>query len=142
MGSAREAGAHLSRREYDLETPLVGLPPIANLCNTLIADALQSQASRIQFVLRDPELGNVEYEISSQWRVVAQVPHQPFGALVNRLNVMSGLDIGRVPVQEGENHVRLKGELLIFKIRTEATGAPYEQVTISGLPGMSNQRHR
>lgn len=41
MSSAREAGAHLFRREYDLETPLAGLPPLANLCNTLLADAVR-----------------------------------------------------------------------------------------------------
>ena len=135
MSSLRDAGAELFRREYDLDTPLVGLPPIANLCNALLADALRSQARSIRLVSTDPQLGNVEYDISSEWRVVAQVPQQPFGAFINRLKVMSALDIGRVPVQEGELHVRLSGQLHMLKIRTEATSAPYELVTITGLPG-------
>lgn len=131
MNPAREAGARLFRREYDLKTPLVGLPPVANLCNALLADALRSQAQRIRLVSTDPKLGNVEYEIASQWRVVAQVPSQPFGALINRLKVMSALDIGRVPVQVGELHVRFDGLPLVLTIRTEATGAPYERLTIT-----------
>jgi len=133
MTSAREAGANLFRREYDLDTPLEAAPAIANLCNALLVDAFQCQAHSIRLIATDPERGNVEYEMSSQWRVIAQIPNQPFGALVNRLKLMSALDIGRVAVQEGALHVRRNGQLHKLKIRTEATSAPYELVTISGL---------
>ncbi len=135
MRPAREAGAHLFRREYDLDTPLEGLPAIANLCNALLADAFRSQARRVRLVPTDPQLGDVEYEIASQWVVVAQLPGQVFGAFINRLKVMSALDIGRVPVQEGELHVRLDGTPHVLKIHIEATQGSYELVTLSGLPG-------
>jgi type II secretory ATPase GspE/PulE/Tfp pilus assembly ATPase PilB-like protein len=135
MSSLRDDGAELFRREYDLDNPLVGLPPIANLCNALLADALRSQAQKIRLVSMGPQLGNVEYDIASEWRVIAQVPNQAFGSFINRLKVMSALDIGRAPVQEGELRVRLNGQLHRLKIRTEATSAPYELVTITGLPG-------
>ena len=134
MSSAREVGAHLFRREYDLDHPL-DLPPVANLCNALLLDALLAEATGIRLMWTGPDLGNVEYQLDSGWRLIAQVPEQPFGVLINRLKVMAALDIGRVLIQEGELHLRRLGHLHILKIRTEVTDAPYELLTVSGLPG-------
>lgn len=78
MTTAREAGANLFRREYDLDTPLEGAPAIANLSNMLLADAFQSQAMRIRMAAADGALGNIEYEIAGEWRLVSQVPFKAF----------------------------------------------------------------
>jgi type II secretory ATPase GspE/PulE/Tfp pilus assembly ATPase PilB-like protein len=99
----------------------------------LLADALQCQAHAIRLIPSDSPHGRVEYDIASGWQLVAEIPDQPFGALINRLKVMAALDIGRVPVQKGELHIRASGARHILKICVEATRARHERVSITGL---------
>jgi len=130
MTSPRESGASLFRHEYDLQRPQESERPVPRLCNLILTDALQSQSGGIRLVPIDAESGGVEYEREGQWQPVMQLPVQVFGAVINRFKVMAALGIGRVPVQEGELHVRLNGPRRVLKIRSEATKA-LERLTIT-----------
>jgi type II secretory ATPase GspE/PulE/Tfp pilus assembly ATPase PilB-like protein len=131
VSSLRDSGAHIFRREYDLDGPQDSPHPIPKLCALILADALRSQALGIRLAPISDELGGVECERDGQWQPFMQVPAQGFGAIINRFKVMAALDIARVPVQEGELHVRLNGLPRVLKIRSVATSAPYDLLTIT-----------
>ena len=136
MTSPRETAANLFRREYDLEVSEEFERPVPKLCNLILADALRSQSLGIRLVPAGAEVGGVEYDREGQWQPVMQIPAQVFSTLINRLKVRAALDIGRVPMQEGELHVRFDGLRRVLRIRSEATNAPFELLTIT-LPADS-----
>ncbi|MEZ4411785.1 MAG: hypothetical protein R2910_02200 [Gemmatimonadales bacterium] len=131
MTRDRDAVAKLFRQEYDLAVGHVSAPPIVNLCNLMLTDAFKSGARGIRAVPVDAEHGGIDYDIDGQWQPVMQLPIKVFSTLINRFKVMAVLDTGRVPVQEGELHVRLDGVLRVLTIRTEATSAAHELLTIA-----------
>jgi type II secretory ATPase GspE/PulE/Tfp pilus assembly ATPase PilB-like protein len=100
------------------------------LCNLILTDAFKSGARGIRAVPVDAERGGMEYDIDGQWQPVMQVPVKVFTSIINRFKIMAVLDAGRVPVQEGELHIRLDGVLHVLKIRTDATRAAHELLTI------------
>ncbi len=99
-----------------------GIPASRNraLCNAILANALLSGSQAIRLVPVDSGPGGVEYERDGQWQPAIQIPVKAIGQVINRFKVMAALDIARMPVQDGELHVRLKGTRRVRKIRCEA----------------------
>ena len=120
--SARESGAKLFRREFDLEGETSGSTPVAKLCNLILAEGLEHGARAIRLRPADA-WGEVDYETAGEWRTVIKVPLPAYGPLVNRLKIMAALDISRIPIQQGEVHVRLKGALRVWRIQVEVHGS-------------------
>ena len=130
MPTPRESGANLFRQEYDLDASPGGERPVVRLCNLAIAEGLANGARAIRFQVIDDVTGGVDYEIDGAWRQVMKVPIAALGPLVNRVKVMAAMDISRQAAQDGELHVRSKGLLHRFTVRTENTGMAADTVML------------
>lgn len=122
----RRSVADLFRRVFDLEgragvpTGEFGQRPVVRLCNLILVEAFMNQAKEVKLSECDPTAGSVEYLIGEEWRPVMRIPIQAHRLIINRLKVMAGLDIAKVPDQEGELHVRFQGVTRILAIRIQA----------------------
>ncbi len=72
----------------------------------------------------------VQYLIKDEWKQVMVLPIQAAGPLVNRLKVMSNLDIARHPHQEGELCVRHAGSEYTLSITVTLGPSGTEDVVV------------
>lgn len=133
--SPRESGANLFRQVYDLggDPASAAGPnqrPVPRLCSLVLTEGFANQAREIRLDESEAAAGGVEFLIGEEWRQVMKVPVQAHRHMVNRFKVMANLDIGRVPEQLGQIHVRLNGALHILGITIQAQPAGNERVVV------------
>lgn len=95
--------------------------PIVRLVDSILADAVQRQASDIHF---EPEQGfvRIRYRIDGVLRQIRALHAQYWTAMVVRLKVISGIDIAetRAP-QDGRLSLFLQGRTVDFRVAVQPT---------------------
>ncbi|MER3455543.1 MAG: type II secretion system protein GspE [candidate division GAL15 bacterium] len=116
-------GAAVSLDEGGEETPL------KRLFNSLLADAIRSGATDIH-VEMGPEDAAVRFRVDGLLREMVRLPHGLASALISRVKVLSGMDIGeRVRPQDGRLVLTYGGRE--YDARVATVGAAFgERLTV------------